>query len=80
MRLQQRLAMANRQVRVFDHETPTAGYAVFNLAASYTLVTGRAAHVPSVDGYNSEPPFPLRFVCFDTSETCVGIAIAGMRL
>jgi len=46
------LVMANRQGRVFDHETPTAGYAVFDLTASYTFVTGRAAHVLSVDGYN----------------------------
>src|SRR5437588_3237779 len=46
------LVMANRQGRVFDHETPTAGYAVFNLMASYTFVTRRAAHVLSVDGYN----------------------------
>ena len=46
------LVMAKRQGRVFDHETPTAGYAVFNLTASYTFVTGRAAHVLSVDGYN----------------------------
>ena len=44
--------MANRQARVFDHETPAAGYAVFNLMASYTFVTRRAAHVLSVDGYN----------------------------
>ena len=46
------LVMANRQGRVFDHETPAAGYAVFNLMASYTFVTRRAAHVLSVDGYN----------------------------
>ncbi len=46
------LVMANRQVRVFDHETPTAGYAVFNLNASYTLVTKRVAHILSVNGYN----------------------------
>ena len=46
------LTLANRQVRVFDNETPTAGYAVFNLNASYTLVTKRAAHILSVGGYN----------------------------
>lgn len=46
------LVMTNRQVRVFDHETPTAGYAVFNVSASYTFVTGRAAHVISLNGYN----------------------------
>ncbi|MGH9873519.1 MAG: TonB-dependent receptor [Pyrinomonadaceae bacterium] len=46
------LVMANRQVRVFDHETSTAGYAVFNLNASYTFVTKRVGHVLSVNGYN----------------------------
>jgi iron complex outermembrane recepter protein len=51
-RVRPELLMANRQARVFDHETPTAGYAVFNLNASYIFVTGRAAHILSVDGYN----------------------------
>jgi iron complex outermembrane receptor protein len=46
------MIMANRQVHVFDHETPTAGYGVFNLSASYTFVTGRAAHIISFNGYN----------------------------
>lgn len=46
------LIIANRQGRVFDHETPTAGYVVFNLNASYTFVIGRAAHIISVGGYN----------------------------
>ncbi len=46
------LVVADRQARVFDNETPTAGYAVFNLNASYTFVTGRAAHVLTVGGYN----------------------------
>lgn len=46
------LIMANRQVRVYEHETSTAGYAVFNLSASYTLVTGQTAHIFSLGGYN----------------------------
>jgi iron complex outermembrane recepter protein len=46
------LILANRQGRVFDNETPTAGYAVFNLNASYTFITSRVAHVFSVGGYN----------------------------
>jgi iron complex outermembrane recepter protein len=46
------LILANRQDRVFDHETPTAGYVTFNLNASYTFVTKRAAHIISVNGYN----------------------------
>lgn len=46
------LVMVNRQGRVFDHETPTAGYAVFNFNASYTFVTRRVAHIISFNGYN----------------------------
>ncbi len=46
------LILANRQIRVFDNETPTPGYAVFNLNASYTIVTRRVAHIFSVNGYN----------------------------
>ncbi|MGH9933162.1 MAG: TonB-dependent receptor [Pyrinomonadaceae bacterium] len=46
------LILANRQTRVFDNETPTAGYAIFNLNASYTIVTGPVAHIISVGGYN----------------------------
>src|SRR5882672_11442903 len=46
------LIMTNRQTRVFDHETPTAGYAVINLNASYTFVTSRVAHIVSFNGYN----------------------------
>jgi iron complex outermembrane recepter protein len=46
------LILVNRQDRVFDNETPTSGYAVFNLNASYTFVTKRVAHVLSVNGYN----------------------------
>lgn len=46
------LILAKRQTRVFDSETPTAGYAVFNLNASYTIVTRRVAHIVSVSGYN----------------------------
>ena len=46
------MVMVNRQTRVFDNETPTAGYAVFNLNGAYTFVTKRVAHVISVNGYN----------------------------
>jgi iron complex outermembrane receptor protein len=46
------LILANRQTRVFDNETPTAGYAIFNINAAYSFVTMRAAHVISVGGYN----------------------------
>ncbi|MDQ2976826.1 MAG: TonB-dependent receptor [Acidobacteriota bacterium] len=46
------LILADRQARVFDNETSTAGYGVFNVNASYTFVTKRVAHVFSVSGYN----------------------------
>jgi iron complex outermembrane recepter protein len=46
------LILVNRQVRVFDNETPTAGYGVFNLNASYTFVTQQVAHVVSLSGLN----------------------------
>jgi iron complex outermembrane recepter protein len=46
------LILANRQIHVFDNETPTAGYVVFNFNASYTFVTKRTAHIVSVSGYN----------------------------
>ena len=46
------LTLANSQKRVFANETPTAGYAFFNLNASYTFVTGRAGHIFTAGGYN----------------------------
>ena len=46
------LILASRQIRVFNNETPTAGYAVVNIFASYTFVTGRAAHIFTVGGHN----------------------------
>ncbi len=50
--LRPEVVMVNRQTRVFDHETRTAGYALFNLSASYTFITARTAHIISVNGYN----------------------------
>ena len=44
--------MVNRQSRVFDNESPTSGYAVFNVNASYTFVYKRTAHILSLNGYN----------------------------
>jgi iron complex outermembrane receptor protein len=46
------MILVNRQVRVFDHETPSAGYGLFNLTASYTFVTRRVAHIVSLSGQN----------------------------
>ena len=52
LNIRSELILAAKQTRVFDNETPTAGYAIFNLNASYTLIRGRAAHVFSIVGYN----------------------------
>ena len=46
------LILTGKQDRVFDNETATSGYGVFNLDASYTIFSGRTAHVVSVSGYN----------------------------
>jgi iron complex outermembrane receptor protein len=46
------LILTETQDRVFDNETPTAGYAVFNLNASYTFIRKQMAHVFSVSGFN----------------------------
>jgi iron complex outermembrane receptor protein len=46
------LVLANHQTRVFDNETPTAGYALFNVNASYSFVTNRVTHIVSFSGYN----------------------------
>lgn len=50
--LRPEIVMAAKQERLFDNETATAGYAVFNLNGSYSFVTGRTAHILSVSGYN----------------------------
>lgn len=46
------LILASRQERVFDNETPTRGYALLNLNASYTFIRKRTAHVFSVSAFN----------------------------
>jgi iron complex outermembrane receptor protein len=46
------MIVVNRQSRVFDNETLTAGYGLFNLNASYTFVTKRVAHILSLSGQN----------------------------
>jgi iron complex outermembrane recepter protein len=46
------LILAARQDRVFDNESPTEGYAVLNLNASYTVVKTRAAHILTLSGNN----------------------------
>ena len=50
--LRPEMILVNRQGRVFDNETATAGYGLFNLNASYTFVTKRVAHIVSLGGEN----------------------------
>ena len=44
--------LVNAQGRVFDNETPTAGYGIVNVTGSYTFVTHRVAHIVAVTGWN----------------------------
>ncbi|HMQ03193.1 MAG TPA: TonB-dependent receptor [Pyrinomonadaceae bacterium] len=43
---------AGRQDKVYPLETPTAGYGIFNVAASYTIGRQHQAHIFSVNAYN----------------------------
>ena len=47
------VVLANSQNGVFTTETPTAGYAVMNLLASYTVPRPHQLHVLSVDFFNA---------------------------
>mgnify|MGYP005839730393 CR=1 FL=1 len=47
------LVLANAQRAVFPTETPTAGYALLNLAGSYTYASGHALHVFSCELNNA---------------------------
>ena len=46
------LLLANAQRDIFPTETPTAGYALFNMDASYTLAGQHAVHIFSVNSFN----------------------------
>ena len=46
------LVMANHQDRTFPTETPTAGYAVFNISGSYLFAQQHAAHIISFNFFN----------------------------
>ena len=46
------VVMANHQDQVFSTETPTAGYAVFNLSGSYLIAQQHAAHIISFNFFN----------------------------
>jgi len=50
--VQPELVVSADQDKVFRNETPTPGYAVFNVLGSYTLVQGHYAHVFSAVGFN----------------------------
>lgn len=63
-RVQSEVILADRQVRVFDNETATAGYALFNVNASYTFVTDRVAHVFTISGYNLGDAFYRNHLSF----------------
>jgi iron complex outermembrane receptor protein len=43
---------ARRQNKVFEDETPTAGWATVNLTGGHTYATSHAAHIVSVNGFN----------------------------
>lgn len=43
---------AGKQDRIFDNETETPGYAVFNINGSYSFVANRTAHVLSFSAFN----------------------------
>lgn len=50
--IQPELAMGSRQSRTFFDETPTPGYAVMNVRASYSIPTQHATHIFSADAFN----------------------------
>jgi iron complex outermembrane receptor protein len=50
--LRPEMILVKRQNRVFDNETPTAGYGLFNINASYTFMTKRVTHIVSLSGEN----------------------------
>jgi iron complex outermembrane receptor protein len=43
--LKPEVVLSNKQWQVFPNETPTAGYAVFNLGGSYTIAGSHVMHV-----------------------------------
>ena len=47
------LVLASRQDRIFSTETPTAGYGVLNLRASYTVTRQHSIHMFGVNFYNA---------------------------
>jgi iron complex outermembrane receptor protein len=50
--LRPEMVVVNRQWQVAPNETPTAGYAVFHLNATYTLTRGHVLHTFQVSSFN----------------------------
>ena len=50
--LRPEVRIAAAQDRLFETETRTAGYTVFNLNASYTITRQHMAHIFGVDAFN----------------------------
>ncbi len=46
------LVMVDRQDKLFSGETPTAGYATFNILGTYTISRQHNAHIFTVNGFN----------------------------
>lgn len=46
------VVLANHQDRVFTEESPTAGYAVFNLSGSYLFARQHKAHIITFNAFN----------------------------
>jgi len=47
------LLLSHRQWQVFPTETPTPGYAVFNVMGNYTIATQHVAHLFGVNLFNA---------------------------
>ncbi|HET8548813.1 MAG TPA: TonB-dependent receptor, partial [Bryobacteraceae bacterium] len=47
------LVLANRQWQIFPTETPTAGYALFNVGATWTRAGQHTMHVIGVNLFNA---------------------------
>jgi iron complex outermembrane receptor protein len=52
LRVSPEVVLSSRQDRIFPTETATAGYAVLNINASYTIAQAHTAHVFSVNSFN----------------------------
>ena len=62
--LRPELILSNRQWQIFPTETPTAGYAVVNLTANYTIATQHVAHMFGVNVFNAGDRIYLNHLSF----------------